>query len=268
MTTQIKNIPEQKVAKDAKKYLKNIALRTYSGQKKTLIKDEQIAELLPMVPKIVQRVITYLKPPLSFEDLVSAGTVGLVKATKDYNPSRKAGFKTYAYIRIKGAILDELREWSFVSPDTNKQIKEVQKLSREITEQTGLTPTDVELAEKLGITIKKLYKTFENARVKHFISIDGLQEDSLSLSNILESSGTTTPDKQIERAELINKLTEAIQQLPEKQRQVILLYYQQHLTMKQTAEVFNITESRVSQLHTSALFNLSIKLRQWKDGGK
>ncbi|GAJ11452.1 unnamed protein product, partial [marine sediment metagenome] len=87
-----------------------------------------------------------------------------------------------------------------------------------------------------------------------------------SLGNMLASANTMTPDKQIERTELIDKLTEAIQQLSEKQRQIILFYYQQHLTMKQIAEIFKITEPRVSQLHASALFNLSVKLRQWKDG--
>ena len=268
MTTQIKNTSEHRVAKDAEQHLKTVALRTYSGQKKQYIKDEQIAKLLPMVPRIVQRVITYLKPPLSFEDLVSAGTVGLVKAAKDYDPSKQAGFKTYAYIRIKGAILDELREWSFVSANINKQIQKAQQLSREITEQTGSVPTDAELAEKLGITVNKLNKLFENARAQHFISIDGLQENAYCLGDILESTNTATPDDQIEHSELIEQLTKAIQQLPKKQKQVILFYYQQHLTMKQTAEVFNITESRVSQLHASALFNLSVKLGQWKDGRK
>ena len=268
MTTQIKNISERKAAKKGRQHLKTVALRAYSGQKKQYIKDEQIANLLPMVPGIVRRVITYLKPPLTFEDLVSAGTVGLVKAAKDYDPSKLAGFKTYAYIRIKGAILDELREWSFVSANINKQIQAAQQLSREITEQTGLVPTNAELAQKLGITIDKLNKLFENARAQHFVSIDGLQEKAYYLGDILESTNTVTPDRQVEHSELIEQLTKAIQQLPEKQKQVILLYYQQHLTMKQTAEVFNITESRVSQLHASALFNLSVKLGQWKDGRK
>jgi RNA polymerase sigma factor for flagellar operon FliA len=86
------------------------------------------------------------------------------------------------------------------------------------------------------------------------------------LGSLLAASNTTTPDEQAERTELTDKLTEAIQQLSQKQKQIIILYYQQHLTMKQIADVFEITESRVSQLHASAIFNLSVKLRQWKDG--
>jgi RNA polymerase sigma factor for flagellar operon FliA len=147
-----------------------------------------------------------------------------------------------------------------------KRIQTAQQLSRKITEQKGTVPTDDELAAKLGITIEELYETFENARAQHFISLDGFGEDSPGLSNLLTSSHTAAPEEKIEREELIEKLAEAIRQLSERNRQVILLYYHQQLTMKQIADILEITESRVSQLHASALFNLSVKLRQWKDG--
>ena len=269
MSVQTKDISEDRFAGKSRKHLNNVALRAYSVQKKSVrgeIEDEQIAELLPMVHKIAKRVVIYLKPPLSFEDMVSAGTVGLVRAARDFDPSHQAEFKTYAYIRIKGAILDELRGWSFMPDNLRKRIRMAQQLSRKITEQTGTAPADTELAEKLGITVEELYETLENARAQHFISLDGFGEDSPVLSNLLTSSHTIAPEEKIEREELIEKLTEAIRQLSERRRQVILLYYHQQLTMKQIAEILEITESRVSQLHASALFNLSVKLRQWKDG--
>jgi len=254
---------------DSRKHLNSVALRAYSGQKRSAkggVENEQIAELLPMVHRIVRQVVTYLKPPLSFEDMVSAGTVGLVRAARDFDPSRQAEFKTYAYIRIKGAVLDELRGSSLLPANLDKQIRNALRLSRKITDQRGTAPTDDELAEKLGITIDELYEMLENARAQHFVSLDGFGGDSPALGNLLAAANTTTPHEQIERAELLDKLAGAIQQLAERQRQIILLYYQQHLTMKQIAEIFEITESRVSQLHASALFNLSVKLRQWKDG--
>lgn len=254
---------------DSRKHLNTVALRAYSGQKKSDkngIEDGRIAELLPMVHRIVRQVVTYLRPPLSFEDMVSAGAVGLVKAARDFDPSHHAEFKTYAYIRIKGAVLDELRGSSLLPPNRSKRVRSARQLSRKILEQTGTVPTDAELAEKLGITIDELVETFENARAQYFVSLDAFGEDAPALSNLLAAAHTSPPDKQIERAELIDKLAEAIQQLSRKQRQLILLYYQQHLTMKQIAEIFEITESRVSQLHASAIFNLSVKLRQWKDG--
>ena len=225
-------------------------------------------QFIPMVHKIIQRVVTYIKPPLSYEDLVSAGTVGLVKAAHDYDPAHQAEFKTYAYIRIRGAILDELRNFSLLPANVDKQIREAALMSLEITNQTGKLPTDEQLAEKLKITVDKLYQTLESARAQHFVSIDALGENTPALSELLMTANTTTPAQKTERAELIDKLTEAIQQLPKRQKQIILLYYQQNLTMKQIAEVFEITEPRISQLHSSALFNLSLKLRQWKDGRK
>jgi RNA polymerase sigma factor for flagellar operon FliA len=266
VTVETKNIPERQLVENSQKYLKTVARRTYSSQKEPSVENEQIIEFLPMVHKIVQRVVTYLKPPLSHEDLVSAGIVGLIKAARDYDSSHQADFKTYAYIRVKGAILDELRDWSFVPANIDKQIHKTLQTSLKITEQTGSAPTDADLAKKLEITIDKLYETFENARAKHFVPIDGSQEDSPGLAGILAADKTTTPAEQLEQTELIDKLSDAIQQLNERQRKIILLYYQQQLTMKQIAEVFKITEPRVSQLHASALFNLSVKLRQWKNG--
>jgi RNA polymerase sigma factor for flagellar operon FliA len=252
--------------KDSRDYLKTTALRAYSGQKAKSIGNEQIAELLPMVPQIAHRVVAYLKPPLSFEDLVSAGTVGLVKAARDFDPSHQAEFKTYAYTKVRGAILDELRSWSFVPANLNRRIRNALQLTRKITEQTGTAPTDAELAEKLGITVDKLYETFENARARHFVSIDAFGEGTPALLDFLTTADNATPAQQTERAELIDKLTEAIQHLTRRKRQIVLLYYQQHLTMKQIARVLDITEPRVSQLHASALFNLSVELRQFKDG--
>jgi len=218
-----------------------------------------------MVPCIARKVTTYLKPPLTFEDMVSAGVVGLVKASKDYNEKFNTEFKTYAYIRIKGAILDELRNWSFVSANAEKQIKNAIEAVKEITNQTNMPPTDDMLAEKLGISTKKLYQIFDNARVQNFVSIDNTsdsQDSDVSLKSILTSPNPNSPSQQLEKTELINNLTTTIQQLPDKQRKVIILYYQQQLTMKQIAEVLEITESRVSQLHSSALFYLSSKLEK------
>jgi len=263
-TSQITDMPSTK--EESKKHLQTVALRTYSGHKKQSAENERITELLPMVHKIVQRVATYLKPPLSYDDLVSAGAIGLVKAVRDYNPACQADIKTYAYIRIKGAILDELRGWSFISANLSRKVRKITQISRKITEQTGTAPTDEELAEKLGITLDELYKTFENARSANFISIDSSGDETSGWRDVLASANTTTPEKQLEKNELIDRLAEEIRQLPEKQRQTILLYYQQNLTMKQVADVLGITESRVSQIHSGALFNLSVKLRLWKDG--
>ena len=272
MPTDTENISEHSTqTRQHCRHPKATALRAYADQKSPANTDKLITEHLPMVYKIAHRVASYLRPPLSFEDMVSAGTIGLVKAARDYRPCHNAGFQTYAYIRIKGAILDELRAHTFVPAGMNKQIRNIIETSRRMTSKNGTVPTDEQLAEELGITAEQLYKIQENARAKNFLSLDGNgnteNEDSVPLSNLLASVNSQTPDETMERNELMDKLAEAIKQLPARQRQIIVLYYQQNLTMKQTAEVFNITESRVSQLHASTLFNLSLKLRQYQDGG-
>ena len=243
--------------------MKSAAKRLYS---KSEVSDEQISELIPLVTSMVHKVVSYIKPPLTFDDLVSAGMVGLVKAGRDFDPSHNAEFKTYACIRIRGAILDELKSWSFVSDNARKKIREAMTVSQQIEQDTGQSPNDEKLAQELGVSLDDLYQTFEAGRVQHFVSIDNPVEEDCALSSLLASANTASPDHNMHKQELLNKLAEAIGELEEKQRQLILLYYQQNLTMKQIAEVFNITEARVSQIHSSAIFNLSTKLSDWKNG--
>jgi len=248
-------------------HLKAVAARAYRGHKGRRVGDEEILKLLPMVRKIARRAVSYIRPPLSLDDLVSAGTIGLLKAARDFDASRQAEFKTYAYIRIKGAVLDELRRASLLPSGVNKQIRQAQEISRKIAEETGNAPTDEELARRLSISVEELYGLYESARAQHFLSIDGMTDEQPSPSAFLAAADTAAPDGRLERAELLNQLTEAMQQLDERRLQILVLYYQQQLTMKQIAGVLDITESRVSQLHASALFSLSVKLEQWKDGG-
>jgi RNA polymerase sigma factor for flagellar operon FliA len=213
----------------------------------------------------VQRVTTYIKPPLTYDDLVSAGTLGLIKAAHNYDISHQAEFQTYAYIKIRGAVLDELRAWSFVPAQVDKQIQDALRATADIVEETGKAPSDDVLAEKLDISVEKLGRIFKNARVKQFLSIDTPQDDTSSSDRPnMPAALTTSPLEAMEQQELVNTLAKAILELDERPRQLILLYYQQELTMKQIANVFEITEARVSQLHAKTLFNLSITMRQWK----
>ena len=271
VTTEAKDIPEineRQMAQgqaDSSDHLKAVALRTYNGHRHSRIGDEEILQLLPMVRQIARRAVSYLNPTMSFEDLVSAGTVGLLKAARDFDASHQAEFKTYAFIRIKGAVLDELRRASLLPSGVNRQIRTALELSRKIAEQTGKPPADEELAEKLGIPVEEIHELFESARAQRFLSLDALSEEQPALADLLPAVQTDAPDSLLEKAELVEELAEAIQELDERRVQVIVLYYHEHLTMKQIAEVLEITESRVSQLHASALFSLSARLEQWRD---
>lgn len=246
--------------------LKGLAAKAYSTGQREYDPDKLVMDFLPMVGRIVEQVTTYIKPPLTKEDLVSAGSIGLVKAARNYDPSKKAEFKTYAYIRVKGAIIDELRSWSFAPANLSKQIKQAEEISRDNIEKTGFVIADEKLADKMDISVEKLYKIFENARSRHFMSIHGLDDDEPVLGNILVAHDSDGPQERIEKRELAARLAECITNLPEKQRQVVILYYQQELTMKEASLALNVTESRVSQLHASAIFTLAAQLKEYRHG--
>jgi RNA polymerase sigma factor for flagellar operon FliA len=240
------------------------ALRAYGSQIRQSQENQMIVQYLPLVHRIVSQVASYLRPPLSREDLISAGTIGLVKAARDYDPSKDAEFKTYAYIRVRGAVIDELRQWSFTPPSLSRQYEQAQNLAARFLEEKGTPPTDEELAEQMEIPLEKLYRLFETVRMRHFLSIHGLDDEAPALGDCLADKGEQDPTSRIEKEELIEHLAEAIQNLPKKQRRIIVLYYHKELTMRQIAEVLEITEPRVSQLHAAALFSLSTLLKNWK----
>jgi RNA polymerase sigma factor for flagellar operon FliA len=181
-------------------HLKAVAARTYRGHKGRRVSDDEILKLLPMVRKIARRAVTYIRPPLSLDDLVSAGTIGLLKAARDFDASHQAEFKTYAYIRIKGAVLDELRRASLLPSGVNKQIRQMQEFSRKIVEETGSPPTDEELARRLNIPLEEVYELFESARAQHFVSIDGLTDEQPALGDVLAAADTAAPESRLERA--------------------------------------------------------------------
>jgi RNA polymerase sigma factor for flagellar operon FliA len=246
-------------------HLKDAALKAYASQTRKLRRDKLIIEFLPMVRGIVHQIASFLRPPLSKEDLISAGTIGLVKAARDFDSSRDVEFKTYAYIRIKGAVLDELRGWSFAPAAAKKQLDRAHQIVGEAIAETGTAPSDRALAEKLDIPVEKMYRMFAEARARHFLSIHGMSDEAPALGSMLAAGGTEQPGDSLQQSELVAELTNQISQLPQKQRRIIVLYYHKHLTMKQIAAVLKVTESRVSQLHASALFRLSVRLRKFDD---
>lgn len=254
------------VSGELHKNSKRLAQQAYTNQDRSETQDQRIVKYLPLVHKIVQRVTTYIKPPLTYDDLVSAGTLGLIKAAHNFDASHQAEFQTYAYIKIRGAILDELRAWSFVPAQVDRQIHAALQTCSEIQETTGKLPSDEALADKLNISVEKLSQIYKHARIKQFLSIDGSQDDTSDADGLsIPATSSDSPSDAMEQQELITTLAQAIQKLDERPRQLILLYYQQELTMKQIAEVFEITEARVSQLHAKTLFNLSLSMRQWKN---
>ncbi len=240
------------------------AVRAYKSQSSRPGCDD-IEKNLHIVHKIAHRVARYLKPPLAFEDLVSAGIVGLVRAAKDFDPSRHAEFTTYAHIRIKGAIIDEMRNWSFTPPDIHRRISSLAEISSAYMRRCGSMPDDEQLAEDMKISIDELYEIYQQARARAFLSLDRCDRNGdASLAGIIANE-QCGPQLGIEQSELKKRLACAISELQQKERLIIILYYYRNMTMKQIAETLEITESRVSQLHARTLFNLSVKLKDYRN---
>ena len=252
-----------KTAPDATldKTLRAKATEAYASQSRESLEDKWILDYLPLVRHIVQKVTAQFSlNNAGMEDLISAGTLGLVKAARGFDPTKNARFKTYAYLRIRGAVIDELRGRSFLPSTGHAQIRRIRKIYRQYTETNGHPPGDEKLAAEVGISLQRLYRVLEGARKQHFLSIHGLSEEQPALGPLVPADDSPTPDVQAERKESLGRLAQGIQELPKRDRLILLLYYDRDLTMKEVAAVLDITESRVSQLHASSLFRLSAKL--------
>jgi len=234
--------------------------QAYARQSREATEERLILENLTMVRHIAQKVAQCLACRADLEDLISAGTVGLVKAARAYDPERDAEFRTYAFIRIRGAILDELRGRSFVPVAIHGQMRKIQQAYQDLLSGHSDPPGDAELAQKAGLSQEDLYRVLQEARKQQFLSIHGLSDEQPALG-LIPVDGSPSPDVQAERKELLALLTAAIQELPKRDRTILLLYYERDLTMKEIAGVLDVTESRVSQLHASAVFRLAMKLR-------
>jgi RNA polymerase sigma factor for flagellar operon FliA len=237
----------------------------YASCSREQIEEKWIVENLPLVRHIVNKVGTQASSREDVEDLISAGTLGLVKAARAYDPSRDAEFRTYAYIRVRGAVIDELRSRSFAPSGAWAQIRRVQQVYKQMTDRAGSPPADEEVAAELGVPLAQLYRTLEEARRQNFLSIHGLGDESTAAEGYLPADAAPGPDAAAERQEMIERLTAAISQLAPRDRQIVLLYYERDLTMKEAAAVLGVTESRISQLHAAALFKLAMKLKRSDD---
>lgn len=234
----------------------------YARQSRESLEERWILDHLPLVRHVVQKVAAAVGYSDDLDDLISAGTLGLVKAARAFDPTRDSEFKTYAYIRVRGAVLDELRGQSFVPSTVHKQIRRIRQAYQRLLAETGSPPDDETLAARLGISPPQLYRTLQEARKQNFLSIHGLSDEHPVYGVFEPSDSGPSPAAEAERRELLGALAQAIRELPRRDRIVLLLYYERDLTMKEAAQVLGVTESRISQIHASALFKLTMKLRR------
>jgi len=229
-------------------------------------RNQLITEYLPYVKRIVQRIAVHLPPTVDVDDLMNVGVIGLIQAVDRYDPKRDNKFMTYAVFRIKGAVLSELRSRDFLSRSNRRKIRELENAYLKLEQKLGREVDDNELADELGIDVEQLHRTRQMANIS-FISFEELGYSSKDEKEKLMSYLVDNDDDALTLTrlkELKGAVTSAIEQLPEKERLVISLYYIEELTMKETGKVLNITESRVSQIHSQAIKRLRAKLRKEK----
>jgi RNA polymerase sigma factor FliA len=228
-------------------------------------RDEMIIDNLPLVKYIAARIAGRLPSHVEVDDLINAGILGLIDAIDKYDPTRKIKFKTYAEFRIRGAIIDELRSLDWVPRSTRQKASRLERAFAEVEQRLGRAASDVEVAEHLGMGISDFNQMLCEARGIAIISVDELRGEGdenfeRNLLEYLADPETIQPDVKLNLDQIYQIVADAIDNLPEKERLVISLYYYDELTMKEIGEIMDITESRVSQIHTKAVVRLRSKL--------
>jgi len=225
-------------------------------------RDALINETLPLIKHIAHRVATRLPSSVEIRDLINAGVLGLLDAIDKFEPERKVKFKTYAEVRIRGAILDSLRNLDWAPRSLRKKSKDLERMYAELSQKLGRPATDEEVSEAMGENLDGFYALIDQLHGLTIGSFENLTDgdDSDSYLNYYPDDGSNDPYAKFQTNELTRMLSSAIDDLPEKERLVLSLYYYEEFTMKEIGALLGVNESRVSQLHTKAMLRLRGKL--------
>jgi RNA polymerase sigma factor for flagellar operon FliA len=225
-------------------------------------RDRVVLEHLPLVKAIAVRVHENLPVHVDLDDLVHAGILGLFDAAGKYNPEKQVVFSSYAKHRIKGAILDSLRQLDWASRDMRRRHKQVEAATRDLASTLQRAPTEAEIANKLGMDVERWRTMMLDLRNVGLVSASTRATDHDDLpAPEFPASPTNQPDSICAREQLRSLLGVAMKTLPERYQKVVLLYYTKEMTMKEIGGVLGINESRVSQIHKSALEKMNVALQ-------
>jgi len=245
----------------------------YRKTKNPEIREYFVIKYSPLVKYVAGKVAIGMPQQVEFEDLVSYGAFGLLDAIEKYDPERDIKFKTYAMTRIRGSIFDELRNIDWVPRTLRQKAKQLEEAIITLENKLGHSVDDEEIAKEMGISNQELQELFSKISGTSVISLNdvwytGDDNDQVSFMDTIESPESLNPENIIEKEEIRSVIVEAIKQLPDKEKKVIVLYYYEDLTLKEIGEVLEVTESRVSQLHTKAILRLRGKLMRMKNALK
>ena len=243
----------------------------YKKTRSPQLRDKFIRQYMPLVKYVAGKLAVGMPGSVEFDDLVGFGQFGLLDAIEKFDPGKNVKFKTYAVTRIRGAIFDELRQLDWVPRSVRQKSREIEDTSVDLESKLGRTATDAEIAEKMGVSEAEYQQTVMKVSGTSVLSLNdvwysGNDNDHMSIGDSIESPSSLNPDVIVEREEIRKVIVEAINELPEKEKMVIVLYYHEDLTFKEIGQVLEVSESRISQLHTRANLRLRAKLTNLRKG--
>jgi RNA polymerase sigma factor for flagellar operon FliA len=224
--------------------------------------DDLVQRYAPLVKRIAYHLMCRLPPSVQIDDLIQAGMIGLLEASKNYDPTQGASFETYAGIRIRGSMLDEIRKGDWAPRSLHRKVREVAKAVREIEAEKGGDAKDAEVAQRLGITLDEYYQIMQNANEHRIFSFEDVPTKIEGLTEGL-TDRIRGPVEDLESDGFKHALARAIASLPERERLVMSLYYDDELNLRETGEVLGVSESRVCQIHGQALIRLRARMSEW-----
>ncbi|MGE5648494.1 MAG: sigma-70 family RNA polymerase sigma factor [Acidobacteriota bacterium] len=224
-------------------------------------RDQIVVDHLPLVKAIAVRVHENLPVHVDLDDLVHAGVLGLFDAVVKYRPDKNVAFSAYAKHRIKGAMLDSLRQLDWASRDLRRRYKQIEAAARELAGELHRNPTESELADRMGVEVDRWRQMMAEMQCVGLISISARRPDQEDLPTPdYPARPDTQPDNMCAQEELHDYLWKAMKNLPERYRKVVVLYYTKDMTMREIGGILGINESRVSQIHKSALEKMATAL--------
>jgi len=224
--------------------------------------NDLVVKHAPLVKRIAYHLMARLPSSVVVDDLIQAGMVGLLEASRNYRPDLGASFETYSGIRIRGAMLDELRRNDWAPKSVHRKNRELTKVVREIEARTGRDARDDEIAKEMGITLDDYYKILQdssNVRIYGFEEL-GVDEDAIELGLTDRKNG---PLEEMSNERFKGNLSEAIAGLPEREKMVVTLYYDSELNLREIGSVLGVSESRISQLLSQAMIRLRARMKEW-----
>lgn len=235
----------------------------YAKSKSPEVRENIILEYAPFVKVVAGRLSMYLGYNVEYEDLVSYGIFGLIDAIDKFDCLKDVKFETYASLRIRGAILDQIRKMDWIPRTIRQKQKKIDAAIKDIEAKYGRSATDEEIAASLGITDGEYLDWQTQMKITNVVSLNEFLEQGSEVANDAghsKSSQFDSPEEILEKEELKKILAQALELLTEKERKVIVLYYYEELTLKEISNILEVSESRISQLHTRALQKMRGKL--------